>query len=186
MYFCSQNLTMISMTTHQIDATDKKILSFLVKNARLPFLEIARECGVSGAAIHQRVRKMENMGIITGSRLLVKPQTLGLNICAFMGISLSVAKDYPKVIDALKLIPEVVECHFITGNHALLLKLYCMDNDHLMNVLINTIQNIDGVERTETWLSLEEAIERQVWVNDSDYNKDSNRQKKEVKKKSAK
>ena len=103
-----------------------------------------------------------------------------------MGISLSVAKDYPKVIDALKLIPEVVECHFITGNHALLLKLYCMDNDHLMNVLINTIQNIDGVERTETWLSLEEAIERQVWVNDSDYNKDSNRQKKEVKKKSAK
>jgi Lrp/AsnC family transcriptional regulator for asnA, asnC and gidA len=103
------------MPKYQIDQIDQKILSFLVKNARMPFLEIARECGVSGAAIHQRVKKMENLGIITGSRLLVKPQALGLNVCAYVGVSLSQANQYPSVIEALKQIPEVVECHFVTG-----------------------------------------------------------------------
>ena len=155
--------------SYQIDQTDQKILSFLVKNARMPFLEIARECGVSGAAIHQRVKKMESCGIITGSRLLVKPQALGLNVCAFIGVSLSQANNYTQVVDTLKKIPEVVECHFITGQHALLLKLYCFNHDHLMNVLIETIQNIPGIEKTETWVSLDQAIERQVWVKQYDY-----------------
>ena len=155
------------MISHQLDLTDRRILSFLIKNARLPYLEIARECGISGAAIHQRVHKMEQMGIITGSRLLVKPQALGLNVCAFIGVSLSRANAYSQVIDTLKNIPEIVECHFITGNHALMLKIYCKDNDHLMHVLIETIQNIDGVERTETWISLEETIERQVSIDDT-------------------
>ena len=154
------------MASYQIDPIDQKILSFLVKNARMPFLEIARECGVSGAAIHQRVKKMEQMGIITGSRLLVKPQALGLNVCAFVGITLSQANKYPEVIDALRKISEVVECHFITGQHALLIKVYCFNHDHLMEVLINTIQRIPGVEQTETWISLDQAIERQVWVKD--------------------
>ena len=117
---------------YQLDRIDQRILSFLVKNARMPFLEIARECGVSGAAIHQRVKKMENMGIITGSRLLVKPQALGLNVCAFVGVSLSETNKYNEVIKDLKQIPEVVECHFVTGKHALLIKLYCTDHDHLM------------------------------------------------------
>ncbi|MBR4772324.1 MAG: Lrp/AsnC ligand binding domain-containing protein [Bacteroidales bacterium] len=155
------------MISHQLDPTDRRILSFLIKNARLPYLEIARECGISGAAIHQRVHKMEQMGIITGSRLLVKPQALGLNVCAFIGVSLSRANAYSQVIETLKQIPEIVECHFITGNHALMLKIYCKDNDHLMHVLIDTIQNIDGVERTETWISLEEALERQVSIDDT-------------------
>lgn len=154
------------MSKYQIDKTDQKILSFLVKNARMPFLEIARECGVSGAAIHQRVKKMENLGIITGSRLLVKPQALGLNVCAFVGVILSQANRYPEVIDALKKIPEVVECHFVTGKYALMLKLYCLSHDHLMEILINTIQNIPSVEQTETLISLDQAIERQVWVKD--------------------
>lgn len=152
------------MTKYQIDAVDQKILSFLVKNARMPFLEIARECGVSGAAIHQRVKKMETLGIITGSRLLVKPQTLGLNVCAFVMVSLSEANKYPQVIDALKLMHEVVECHFVTGSHTLLLKIYCTNHDHLMEILINTIQNIPSVQQTETLISLDQAIERQVWV----------------------
>ena len=154
------------MTTYQIDHIDQKILSFLVKNARMPFLEIARECGVSGAAIHQRVKKMESMGIITGSTLLVKPQALGLNVCAFVGVSLSQANSYPQVVEALKEMSEVVECHFITGNHALLLKIYCFNHDHLMEILVNTIQNIPSVMKTETWVSLDQAIERQVWVKD--------------------
>ena len=154
------------MPKYHIDETDQKILSFLVKNARMPFLEIARACGVSGAAIHQRVKKMENLGIITGSRLLVKPQTLGLNVCAFVCVSLSEANKYPEVIDALKKMSEVVECHFVTGKHSLLLKIYCYNHDHLMDILINTIQNIPCVQQTETLISLDQAIERQVWVKD--------------------
>ncbi|MFA5713092.1 MAG: Lrp/AsnC ligand binding domain-containing protein [Bacteroidales bacterium] len=153
------------MTKYQIDQIDQKILSFLIKNARMPFLEIARACNISGAAIHQRVKKMENSGIITGSRLLVKPQAIGLNVCAFVGVSLSHGNRYTQVIEALKLIPEVVECHFITGKHALMLKIYCRTHDHLMEILINTIQNTPSVEQTETFISLDQAIERQVWVN---------------------
>ena len=150
--------------TYHIDEIDQKILSFLVKNARMPFLEIARECGVSGAAIHQRVKKLESNGVITGSRLLVKPQTLGLNVCAFISISLSEANKYPDVISYLKKVPEIVECHFVTGRAALLLKVYCIDNDHLMEVLLNTIQKIPYIQSTDTMISLDEAFERQVWV----------------------
>lgn len=156
----------IMNTKYQLDRIDQRILSFLVKNARMPFLEIARECGVSGAAIHQRVKKMENMGIITGSRLLVKPQALGLNVCAFVGVSLSETSKYNEVIHNLKQIPEVVECHFVTGKHALLVKIYCTDHDHLMRILVHTIQNIPYISSTDTMISLDQAIERQVWVDD--------------------
>lgn len=152
------------MANFQIDKTDKKILKYLVKNARMPYLEIARECGVSGAAIHQRVKKMENNGIITGSRLLVKPQTLGLNVCAYIAVSLTNGNMYSESIEALKKIPEVVECHYVTGEFALLLKMYCSDHNHLMSVILNTIQSVPGVSKTETWLSLDQAIDRQIWV----------------------
>jgi Lrp/AsnC family transcriptional regulator for asnA, asnC and gidA len=152
------------MQKYQIDEIDQKILSFLVKNARMPFLEIARECGISGAAIHQRVKKMEAMDIITGSRLLVKPQTLGLNVCAFVAVNLSEANKYPEVIEAFKKISEIVECHFVTGKHNLLIKIFCFDHDHLMQILLNTIQKIPYVQQTETQISLDQAIERQIWV----------------------
>ena len=154
------------MTNYNIDNIDRKILSFLVNNARMPFLEIARECGVSGAAIHQRVKKLEAAGVITGSRLLVKPEALGLNVCAFINVTLSEDNKYPEVISAIKHIPEVVECHFVTGRCALLLKVYCFDNNHLMNIILNTIQRIPYVQTTDTILSLEESFERQVWVKD--------------------
>ena len=153
-------------TTYHIDQIDQKILSFLVKNARMPFLEIARECGVSGAAIHQRVKRLESNGVIPGSRRLVKPQALGLNICAFVSVTLSEANKYPEVVENLKKIAEIVECHFVTGRAALLLKVYCFDNDHLMEVLLNTIQNIPYIQSTDTMISLDQAIERQVWVKD--------------------
>ncbi len=152
------------MPKYQLDPIDQKILSSLVKNARMPFLEIARECGVSGAAIHQRVKRLENNGVITGSRLLVKPQALGLNVCAFISISLSETGKYQDVIAHLKKIPEIVECHFVTGKYAILAKVFCFDNDHLMEVLLNTIQKIPYIQSTETMISLEEPIERQVWV----------------------
>lgn len=152
------------MQNIQIDHTDRKILSFLVKNARLPFLEIARECGVSGAAIHQRVKRLENAGIITGSRLLVKPEALGIQVCAYIQIALSEGNKYLDVVQALEKVHEVVECHFVTGKYSLLLKLFCMDNEHLMEVLVNTIQKIPYIQSTETLISLMQPIERQLWV----------------------
>lgn len=161
----------MSSSKYQIDPFDQKILSFLVKNARMPFLEIARECGVSGAAIHQRVKRLETNGVITGSRILVKPQALGLSVCAFVSVSLSESNKYPEVIECFKNIPEIVECHFVTGKHALLVKLYCFDHDHLMEILLNTIQKIPYIQSTETQISLDQAIERQVWV--KEYNSTS-------------
>lgn len=152
------------MANYQLDETDRKILSLLVNDARKPFLEIARECGISGAAVHQRFKKMEISGIITGSRLQVKPTALGLNVCAFIGLELLEDNKYPEVINALKHVPEVVECHFVTGKAALFLKVYCIDNDHLMEVLLNTIQHIPYVQSTDTMISLDEAFGRQVWV----------------------
>ena len=108
---------------YQIDDIDRKILSYLVKNARVPFLEIARECGISGAAIHQRVKKMEDAGIIEGSRFIVKPRALGFKICAFIGVILDNASQYKKVVKEIEKIPEVIECHFITGHYSFFLKI---------------------------------------------------------------
>ena len=156
------------MQSYHLDEIDRKILGFLIKNARMPFLEIARECGVSGAAIHQRVKKLELNGVITGSRLLVKPQALGLNVCAYISVTLSEANKYPEVIAAFRAIPAIVECHFVTGRYSLLVKLYCYDNDHLMDILLNTIQKIPYVQSTETQISLDNEIERQVGVQQRD------------------
>lgn len=147
---------------YQIDDTDRKILSYLVKNARMPFLEIARECGISGAAIHQRVRKMEECGIIEGSRFIVKPDALGYGVCAFIGVILDHAHTYKTVVKEIENIPEVVECHFITGNYTFLIKLRCNDHQHLMDILINTLQNIPGIAKTETFIALDQLIDKQI------------------------
>ena len=155
------------MPNYQLDETDRKILSFLVNNARMPYLEIARECGISGAAVHQRIKKLEDNGVITGSQMLVKPGALGLNVCAFISISLSEDNKYHEVTEALRHIPEIVECHFVTGRAALLLKVYCINNDHLMETILNTIQRIPYVQSTDTMLSLDQPFQRQVWVMDS-------------------
>ena len=154
------------MANYKLDETDRKILYYLVNNARMPYMEIARECGISGAAVHQRIKKLEDNGVISGSQMMVKPGALGLNVCAFISISLTEANKYQEVTEALKHIPEVVDCHFVTGRAALLLKLYCIDNDHLMNAIINTIQRIPYVQSTETMISLDQAFDRQVWVKD--------------------
>ncbi|MFO7940806.1 MAG: Lrp/AsnC ligand binding domain-containing protein [Bacteroidales bacterium] len=147
---------------HRVDAVDKKILAHLIQNARTPFLEIARDCGISGAAIHQRVRKLEEMGVIQGSKFIITPSAIGYDICVFIGVHLTKAHVYDEVVVKLKEIPEIVECHYTTGAYAILLKLYCRDNQHLMKILVNTIQNIEGVARTESFISLEQAINREL------------------------
>lgn len=150
------------MGLYQIDATDRKIINLLTSNARTPFLEIARFCGVSGAAIHQRVAKLEKSGVLSGSQFKLAPEVLGYNTCAYLGVHLEKAGLYQSVLEELKKIPEIIECHYTTGQYALFVKLYCRDNRHLMELLNHQIQQIQGVSSTETFISLEESINRQV------------------------
>lgn len=147
-----------------IDAIDRKILQYLVKNARMPFLEIARECGISGAAIHQRVKKLDEGGVIMGTKLVVDPRSLGFDVCAIIGVRVSDPSKTKDTVEALKMISEIVECHFITGKYNILIKLYCEDNDHLMRTIFDKILNIPSVSNTETFISLSEAFTRQIHV----------------------
>ena len=147
-----------------IDAIDRKILKYLITNARMPFLEIARKCGISGAAIHQRIKKLDESGVILGSRLVVDPKMLGFDVCAYIGIRLQDVSILMQTVDRLKQIPEIVECHFTTGSYTMLLKLYARDNEQLMDLLNNKLQAIPGVVSTETLISLEQSIKREIPV----------------------
>lgn len=156
------------MEHYKLDKLDKFILSELINDARKPYLEIARQCGVSGAAIHQRVKRLEEMGVIEGSSTLIKPASIGYTICAFMFLNLTENNKYSEVIAALEKVPEIVECHFITGRSALLIKLYFEDNAHFMEVALNTIQKIPFVQSTETMVSLDEPLKRQISIHHKD------------------
>ena len=147
-----------------IDAIDRKILQYLINNARMPFLEIARECGISGAAIHQRVKKLDDSGVITGSRLEVDPRALGFDVCAYIGIRVADPMANIGAVEAMKKVPEVVECHFITGQFGILAKIYCRDNEHLMNTIFNDILTVTSIAYTETFISLNQSFIRQVNV----------------------
>lgn len=151
----------------KIDAIDKKILEYLTKDARMPFLEIARSCNVTGAAIHQRVKRLMRMGILSGSRFNLDPKSLGYNTCAYIGIFLDNAALFKDVSEKITKIPEIVQCHYTTGQYAMFIKVYAKDNDHLRDILTDGIQNINGVARTETFISLEAMIDRQLPVNNS-------------------
>jgi Lrp/AsnC family transcriptional regulator for asnA, asnC and gidA len=145
----------------QIDELDKKILSLVSKNARIPYLEVARECNVSGAAIHQRIQRLIKMGVITGSEFIINPKSIGYSTCAYMGIYLQSAGLYNLVLKQLEQIPEIVECHYTTGEYSLFIKVVTRDNEHLKDILSGSLQKIDGIERTETFISLEENFKRQ-------------------------
>jgi Lrp/AsnC family transcriptional regulator for asnA, asnC and gidA len=145
-----------------IDELDKKILQLITKNARIPFLEVARECGVSGAAIHQRVQRLLNIGIVSGSEFIVNPNKLGFNTCAYLGIFLEKANYDKKVVENLKEIPEVVECHFTTGAWAIFIKVQAKSNRHLKKIIDTDLQGIDGIARTETFISLDQVFKRQI------------------------
>jgi Lrp/AsnC family transcriptional regulator for asnA, asnC and gidA len=146
----------------KIDSTDRKILRLLSEKGRISFLEVARECGMSGAAIHQRVAKLEQQGIIAGYAVRLSPENLGFGTCAYVGVFLEKAIMYHQVVGELEKISEIVECHYTTGNYAIFLKVYCRNNQHLMEILNGRIQTIPGVSSTETFISLEHGIMRDV------------------------
>ncbi|GAA6529824.1 MAG: Lrp/AsnC ligand binding domain-containing protein [Prevotella sp.] len=149
---------------YKIDKLDKMILRILSTNARIPFKDVATECGVSRAAIHQRVQHLMENGVITGSGFDVNPKSLGYSTCTYIGLNLERASMYRKVVDRLINIPEIVECHFTTGPYTMLVKLYARDNEQLMDLLNNKLQSIPGVVSTETLISLEQSIKREIPV----------------------
>ncbi len=155
----------------RIDNLDRKILEIIMKNARIPSKDVAVECGVSRAAIHQRIQRMIDLDVITGSGYNVNPKILGYSTCTYVGVSLEKGSMYRKTVASLEQIPEVVECHFTTGPYTLLIKLYARDNQHLMELLNDKIQHIEGVMSTETLISLEQSINREVPIHYADLKK---------------
>ncbi len=149
------------MAHHQLDDLDFKILNLIADNARIPFLEVARECNVSGAAIHQRVQKLVNIGILKGSEFVIDSHKVGLEACAFIGIYLETPHNFDQVIEELRKIPEVVECHFTTGGYDMIIKVYAHNNQHLLELIHEKLQPI-GLSRTETFISFQEVFRRQM------------------------
>ena len=146
----------------KIDDLDRKILGVITKNARIPFKDVAEECGVSRAAVHQRVQRLFDLGVITGSSYNVSPKMLGFQICAYIGISLERGSMYNNVIAELEKIPEVVESQYTLGAYTMLIKLYARNDEHLLSLLNGKIQEIPGVASTETLTSLDQRIKRQL------------------------
>ncbi|NOZ47329.1 MAG: AsnC family transcriptional regulator [Chlorobi bacterium] len=153
-------------TKLQIDSLDKRILKMLVKDARTPFLKIARACKVSGAAIHQRIQKLKEEKVISGSQVIINPKGIGYNTCAFIGlqVNLTSTKTHIDVFNKINEIPEIVECHHITGKFSLFLKIFAHNNEHLKKIIVEKIQSIMEVTSTETFISLEEGFLRQLPV----------------------
>ena len=149
------------MGRSQLDSLDSKILSMLANNARKPFLEIARECNVSGAAIHQRIQKLTAIGVVQGSEMLIDPAAVGYETCAYIGFFLKDASQFNNVVEELKKIPEVVECHFTTGQYDMFIKIYARNNDHLLQIIHNKLQHL-GLARTESLISFKEVFKRQI------------------------
>lgn len=148
----------------KIDNLDKKILNIIMKNARIPSKDVAVECGVSRAAIHQRIQRLIEMKIITGSGYTVDPKMLGYNTCTYIGVSIEKGSMYREVVKQLEEIPEVVECHYTTGPYSMIIKVYALDNQDLMHLLNDKIQRISGVTETETLISLEQSMCRPISI----------------------
>ena len=150
----------------KIDGLDKRILSYLTRDARTPFLEIARKCNVSGAAVHQRVNQMISGKVISGSHFNVDTKGLGYGTCAFIGlvINLVATSTHEVVFKKITQIPEIVECHHVSGKYSLLVKIYAKDNEHLRRLITDHIQAIPEVTTTETFISLEMGFQRQLEV----------------------
>lgn len=158
--------------SYQIDKTDQKILEILTRNARMPFLEVARACGISGAAVHQRVQKLMDAKVIKGSQFNLNAKGLGYQTCAFIGIqvNLNANSTHQQVFQKIMEIPEIVECHHISGKYSLFVKVYTKNNEHLKKVIVEQIQSIVEVTSTETFISLEEGFFRNLPINTGDIN----------------
>ncbi len=157
--------THICYIMEKIDSLDRQILEIISQNARIPFKDVAADCGVSRAAIHQRVQRLIDLGVIIGSGYHVNPKSLGYRTCTYVGINLEKGSMYKNVVAELNKIPEVVECHFTTGQYDLFIKIYAKNNHHLLNIIHDKLQPL-GLSRSETIISFREAIKRQMPIQD--------------------
>ncbi len=153
------------MAQYKLDNLDKKIIELVLKDARIPFLEVARACNVSGAAIHQRIQKLTNLGVLKGSQYVVDPEKIGYETCAYIGLYLKDPERFDEVVKALKDIPEVVECHYTTGGFDMFIKIYAYNNHHLLTIIHDKLQPL-GLSRSETIISFNEAINRPISILD--------------------
>ena len=161
------------MASQTIDKLDKQILKLIAEDARIPFLEVARICSVSGAAIHQRIQKLTNIGILKGSQYVIDPEKIGYETCAYIGLNLKNPEDFDHVVDELRNIPEVVECHYTTGNFDMFIKIYALNNHHLLNIIHDKLQPL-GLARSETIISFNSAFDRQLPISDIPVKEESN------------
>lgn len=153
------------MAKQILDSLDRQILKLISQDARIPFLEVARACNVSGAAIHQRVAKLSNLGIIKGSQFIIDPEKIGYETCAYMGLYLKEPEKFDQVVEELKKIPEVVECHYTTGSFDMFIKIYAINNHHLLEIIHDKLQPL-GLSRSETIISFNASINRQLSMAD--------------------
>ena len=149
------------MATQKLDKLDQRILHMISEDARVPFLEVARVCNVSGAAIHQRIQKLTSMGILRGSQFIIDPEKIGYETCAYIGLNLKNPEDFDHVLEALKKIPEVTECHYTTGNFDMFIKIYAKNNHHLLTIIHDQLQPL-GLSSSQTLISFHSAFERQL------------------------
>ncbi len=148
-----------------LDDVDLKILDIITQNARIPFKDVAKEVGISRAAVHQRVNRMIELRVIIGSGYHINPNKVEFKTCSYIGIFLEKGGLFSEVVEKLKLIPEIVECHYTTGQYAIFVKVYAKDNEHLKSILSNQVQKISGISSTETFISLEQTFKRTIPVN---------------------
>jgi Lrp/AsnC family transcriptional regulator for asnA, asnC and gidA len=153
------------MGHHSLDSLDKKILRMIADDARVPFLEVARTCNVSGAAIHQRIQKLTNLGVIKGSQFIIDPEKIGYETCAYIGLNLRTPETFDEVVNELRKIPEIVECHYTTGDYDMFIKIYALNNHHLLTIIHDKLQPL-GLARSETIISFKSAFDRQLPVVD--------------------
>ena len=154
-----------TMAHHNLDSLDKKILRLIAEDARTPFLEVARACNVSGAAIHQRIQKLTNLGVLKGSKFIIDPEKIGYETCAYIGLNLKHPEKFDEAIEALRKIPEVVECHYTTGDYDMFIKMYARNNHHLLDIIHDGLQPL-GLSRSETIISFNSAFNRQLPIVD--------------------
>ena len=154
------------MARHNLDSLDKKILSLIASDARIPFLEVARACNVSGAAIHQRIQRLTALGILKGSQFIVNPEKIGYETCAYIGLYLKAPSKFDEVVEELRRIPEVVECHYTTGGFDMFIKIFAKNNHHLLNIIHDKLQPL-GLSRSETIVSFNAVINRQLPIDEA-------------------
>lgn len=154
------------MARHNLDSLDKKILSLIASDARIPFLEVARACNVSGAAIHQRIQRLTALGILKGSQFIVNPEKIGYETCAYIGLYLKDPSKFDEVVEELRRIPEVVECHYTTGGFDMFIKIFAKNNHHLLNIIHDKLQPL-GLSRSETIVSFNAVINRQLPIDEA-------------------